>query len=137
MRMIKSSISRKFRAEIGTVWGIVTNNAAYDWRSDIARIDMADDLHFTEYDNRGFPTHFTVTAKNPPAEYILAFENANIKGIWTGRFTALDSKTTQLDFTEEVEVRNPVMRLLARPYLKIQQKRYMRDLRSALPVSER
>lgn len=135
--MIKSSIHRTFRAEIGTVWGIVTNNAAYDWRSDIARIVMTDDLHFTEYDNRGFPTHFTITAKNPPAEYILAFENANINGIWTGRFTALDSKTTQLDFTEEVEVRNPVMRLLARPYLKIQQKRYMRDLRSALPVSER
>ncbi|MCI8622016.1 MAG: pyridoxamine 5'-phosphate oxidase family protein [Clostridia bacterium] len=37
-----------------------------------------------------------------------------------------------LNFTEEIETNNFIMKLLAKPYLKIQQKRYMRDLEKEL-----
>ena len=38
----------------------------------------------------------------------------------------------RLDFTEEIEVNSLIMKLLAKLYLKSQQKRYMRDLENEL-----
>ena len=37
-----------------------------------------------------------------------------------------------VNFTEEIEVNNLIMKLLAKPYLKSQQKRYMEDLEKEL-----
>ena len=61
-------------------------------------------------------------------EYKLDLENDNIKGKWVGTFKELPNGNIELDFTEEIEVNNLIMKLLAKSYLKRQQKRYMRDL---------
>ena len=47
-------------------------------------------------------------------------------------FKELPNGNIEPDFTEEIEVNNFIMKLLAKPYLKSQQKRYMRDLEKEL-----
>ena len=49
-----------------------------------------------------------------------------------GIFKKLDNGNALLDFTEEIETNSFIMKLLAKPYLKSQQKRYMRDLEKEL-----
>lgn len=56
----------------------------------------------------------------------------NIKGTWIEIFKTLDNGNVLLDFTEEIETDNFIMKLLAKPYLKSQQKRYIRDLEKEL-----
>jgi len=51
-----------------------------------------------------------------------------MKGKWIGVFKSLDNGNVLLDFTEEIETNHFIMKLLAKPYLKSMQKRYMRDL---------
>lgn len=58
-------------------------------------------------------------------------ENSNMKGHWTGIFSQKDGQT-EIDFTEDVTVKNPVMKLFVKSYLKKQQAAYVRDLRKAL-----
>lgn len=55
-----------------------------------------------------------------------------MKGRWIGTFKELPNGQIELDFTEEIEVNSLIMKLLAKPYLKSQQKRYMRDLKKEL-----
>jgi len=48
--MTKSTIVVKFCSPIENVWNIVTDNTAYAWRSDIAKIEVSDDGNsFTEF----------------------------------------------------------------------------------------
>ncbi len=65
-------------------------------------------------------------------EYKFNLENANLKGKWIGIFRELENGSIELDFTEEIEVDSFIMELLTKPYLKSQQKRYMRDLEKEL-----
>ena len=58
-------------------------------------------------------------------------ENSNMKGHWTGIFSQKGGQT-EIDFTEDVTVKNPVMKLFVKSYSKKQQAAYVRDLRKAL-----
>ena len=128
VKIIKSNIKQEFNCSPEKVWNIVTVNSNYAWRSDLSRIEIVDNKHFMEYSKNNFPTHFTITTKDHLKEYSFEMKNDNIKGRWTGLFKRLDNNNTLLDFTEEIETSNPIMKLLAKPYLKSQQKRYLRDL---------
>lgn len=61
-------------------------------------------------------------------------ENGNMKGHWTGIFLQKNGQT-EIDFTEDVTVKKPIMKLFIKSYLKKQQKTYMEDLKSALELS--
>lgn len=126
--MIKSNIKKEFNCNIEKLWDIITDNTNYAWRSDLSKIEVVDDKHFIEYAKNNYPTYFTITKKEELKEYEFDIENTNIKGKWTGIFESLDNGNVLLDFTEEIETNNFVMKLLAKPYLKSQQKRYMQDL---------
>lgn len=126
--MAESNTKKEFSCSAEDLWGIITNNTDYTWRSDLSRIEIIDDKHFVEYTKNNFPAHFTITAKRQYEEYRFDIENANIKGKWIGLFRKLPNGNTELDFTEEIVTHNPVMKLLARPYLRSQQKRYLKDL---------
>ena len=54
-----------------------------------------------------------------------------MSGHWSGIFESCDGGT-QITFTEEVQVRNPIMNLFVKGYLKKQQARYIADLRKAI-----
>ena len=130
--MIKSNIKKQFSCDKNKLWDIITDNSNYKWRTDSSKIEIIDENHFIEYTKNNFPTHFTITAKEKLKEYKFDLENANLKGRWIGTFKELPNGQIELDFTEEIEVNSLIMKLLAKPYLKSQQKRYMRDLEKEL-----
>ena len=98
----------------------------------MSKIEIVDDNHFIEYGKNNYPTYFTITSKINLKEYKFNIENSNIKGKWTGIFKKLDNDNVLFDFTEEIETNNLIMKLLAKPYLKRQQKKYIKDLEKEL-----
>ena len=126
--MIKSNIIKEFCCDKEKLWDIVTDNSNYEWRSDLSKIEIIDENHFVEYSKNDFPTYFKITKKEKYEEYRFYIENANIKGSWTGLFRELPNGNIELNFTEEIETNSFAMKLFAKPYLKVQQKRYMNDL---------
>ena len=130
--MIRSNIKKQFSCDRNKLWDIITDNSNYVWRSDLSKIEIIDDTHFVEYTKNNFPTYFTITSKEKLKEYKFDLKNANLKGKWIGIFKELPNGNIELDFTEEIEVNSFIMKLLAKSYLKSQQKRYMRDLERAL-----
>lgn len=130
--MIQSNIKKQFSCDRNKLWDIITDNSNYEWRSDLSKIEIIDDTHFVEYTKNNFPTYFTITSKEKLKEYKFDLENTNLKGKWIGIFKELPNGNIELDFTEEIEVNNFIMKIFAKSYLKSQQKRYMRDLERAL-----
>lgn len=131
--MRKSTITAEFNADVKTVWDIVTDNGNYSWRSDLARIEVSGDT-FTEYTKQGFQTRFTITRREPYRRYEFDMENGNFTGHWTGTFSETGAGSTRVNFTETLNIRNPLMELLSyigMPLKKIQ-KTYIADLRKAL-----
>ena len=130
--MIRSNIKKQFSCDRNKLWNIITDNSNYAWRSDLSKIVIVDEKHFIEYTKNNFPTYFTITSKIKLKEYKFDLENNNLKGKWIGIFKELPNGNIELDFTEEIEVNNLIMKLLAKPYLKSQQKRYMEDIEKEL-----
>jgi hypothetical protein len=130
--MKKATVIANFKSDIKKVWGIVTDNQNYSWRSDINKIEVfGDGRTFIEYDKNNFPTTFTITMLKPCERYEFDIANKNITGHWTGVFVQIGDET-QIVFTEEISVNNPVMNLFIGYYLKKQQTAYIKDLRKAL-----
>ena len=123
---------KQFSCDRNKLWDIITDNSNYKWRSDLSKIEIIDDTHFVEYTKNNFPTYFTITSKEKLKEYKFDLENTNLKGKWIGIFKELPNGNIELDFTEEIEVNNFIMKIFAKSYLKSQQKRYMKDLERAL-----
>lgn len=130
--MIILNIKKQFSCDKNKLWNIITDNSNYKWRTDLSKIEIIDETHFIEYAKNNFSTYFTITAKEKLKEYKFDLENDNLKGKWIGIFKELPNGNVELDFTEEIEVNSLIMKLLAKPYLKSQQKRYMRDLEKEL-----
>ncbi len=130
--MIQSNIKKQFSCDRNKLWDIITDNSNYEWRSDLSKIEIIDDTHFVEYTKNNFPTYFTITSKEKLKAYKFDLENTNLKGKWIGIFKELPNGNIELDFTEEIEVNNFIMKIFAKSYLKSQQKRYMKDLERAL-----
>ena len=130
--MIKSNIKKQFSCDKNKLWNIIIDNSNYKWRTDLSKIEIIDNTHFIEYTANNFPTYFTITAKEKLKEYKFDLENANLKGKWIGIFKELTNGNIELDFTEEIEVNSLIMKLLAKSYLKSQQKRYMKNLEREL-----
>ena len=117
------------------VWAAVTDLERWQWRSDLSGLERSGENGFTEYGRGGFPTHFTVTDRRPPAFWAFDLENANLTGRWTGEFRP-ESGGTRVIFTEAVAPKRAWMRLFARGYLRRQQARYLADLRRALEAED-
>lgn len=130
--MIKSTIKEQFNCDKNKLWEIITDNTNYLWRSDLAKIEVIDNNNFIEYAKNNYPTYFTITKKEKLKEYQFNLKNSNLEGKWVGKFKELSNGNIELEFTEELEIKNFIMKLLAKPYLKSQQKRYMKDLKKEL-----
>lgn len=129
--MSKCAIKAEFNCPVEQVWAVVTNLADWAWRSDLSRIEVLDAGRFIEYTKDGFATEFVVTACEPCRLWEFTMENANMRGRWSGKFSAQGEKTA-LDFTEEVFAKKLLLKPFVGAYLKRQQKQYMADLRRAL-----
>ena len=130
--MKKSTITATFKADIKKVWEVVTDNNNYGWRKDLSKIHVSEDGNsFTEYTKDNFATNFTITLKKPYEQYEFHMSNKVMSGHWIGVFTSVNDGT-QIEFTEEVTVKNLVMNLFVGSYLKKQQARYIADLKKEL-----
>ena len=102
-----SRVTAQFPCDCKTVWDIVTDNENFEWRSDLSKIEIIDENRFDEYTRDEFVTHFRITAKEPYREYRFDMENQNMRGHWSGIFESCDDGT-QITFTEQVQVKNPI-----------------------------
>ncbi len=133
--MRKANITAAFKADIHTVWDIVTNNEDYAWRSDLSKIVISKDGNsFIEYTKDGYQTNFTIIVKESYSRYEFDMENDNFTGHWIGIFSENKNNGTNIDFTEELHIKNPVMELLSYLFmnLKKMQATYVVDLRRKL-----
>lgn len=131
----KSEITATFKANIKTVWNVVTNNSDYKWRSDIERIEIIDDGNtFIEYTASGISTKFTITKKDLYNRYEFNLENKNFTGSWIGDFSETEYNGTKIVFTENIFIKNPLIRILSYLFmdLKKMQNTYVLDLKRKL-----
>ena len=114
--MKRFTVVAEFPCDCKTVWDIVTDNKNYRWRSDLSRIEVINETCFDEYTKEGFVTRFRITEKEPYQIYRFAMENKNMCGNWIGLFEKRDGGT-QITFTEEVQVKNPIMNQIGRAHV--------------------
>ncbi len=95
------------------------------------KTETVNDKQFIEYTKEGYPTTFTVTAAEPYRRWEFDMENSNMKGHWTGIFTSRGTET-EIDFTEQIIAKKPLMKPFVKPFLKKQQAQYVADLQKAL-----
>lgn len=129
--MKKSTVTATFESSVEKVWDVVTDNNNCTWRSDLSQIIVSSNNNFSEYAKNGFKTDFTITLKKPYKQYEFDMKNKNMSGHWKGVFSQ-NGTGTRIEFTEEVEVKNPIMNLFVKSYLKKQQEIYIKDLKKAL-----
>lgn len=126
-----SNIKATFQCDISKVWNTVTSLENYSWRSDLSKIEILNDNQFVEYTKEGYATTFTITATEQNRRWEFDMENGNMKGHWSGIFTANDGKT-EIDFTEDVVAKKLFMKPFVKSFLKKQQEQYILDLKRAL-----
>lgn len=97
----------------------------------MSKTEVISDKQFIEYTKDGYPTTFTITIIEPYRRWEFDMENSNMKGHWTGVFTAKGDKT-EIDFTEFVEAKKLLMKPFVKSYLKKQQAQFVADIRKAL-----
>ena len=133
-QMKTSTITAEFDATPAQVWAIVTDQQNTGWRSDLDRVELISDTEFIEYAKGGFATHFRITVVEPEKTYAFVMENQNFTGEWKGFFSKTSQGGTQIVFTEQLKMKNPVIGLAAHLFmnLKKMQRRYVRDLQAAL-----
>lgn len=128
MKMITSNIKANIPSELRQVWNLVLDIENYAaWRSDLSKAEVISDKQFIEYTKDGYSTTFTVTLVEPYRRWEFDMENSNMKGHWTGIFTAKGDET-EIDFTEQVEAKKLLMKPFVKSYLKKQQIQFVADI---------
>ena len=126
--MAVSNIKALIPGELQKVWELVLDIENYGaWRSDLSKTEVISDKQFIEYTKDGYPTPYTVTLVEPYRRWEFDMENSNMKGHWTGIFTAKGDET-EIDFTEQVEAKKLLMKPFVKSYLKKQQIQFVADI---------
>ena len=126
--MATSNIKALIPSELRQVWDFVLDIENYTaWRSDLSKTEVISDEQFIEYTKDGYPTTFTVTLVEPYRRWEFDMENSNMKGHWTGIFTARGDET-EIYFTEQVEAKKLLMKPFVKSYLKKQQAQFVADI---------
>jgi hypothetical protein len=120
------------------IWSVITNNDDYSWRRDITRIEKISEKEFIEY-GKNYEIEFEVTKLEEPNLYEFNMIGSAFQGVWIGRLTELSEKSTRLVFTEELEFKNPIMKLLSFIMLNVKkiQEQYFDDLETYLYEREK
>ena len=130
--MAISNIKALLPVELHKVWDFVLDIENYAaWRSDLSKTEVISDKQFIEYTKDGYPTTFTVTLVELYRRWEFDMENDNMKGHWTGIFTAKGNET-EIDFTELVEAKKLLLKPFVKLYLKQQQTQFVADVRKTL-----
>lgn len=128
--MINITTTIILNVSLQKVWERVVSLEAYTWRSDIQKIEVINDQKFIEVDNSNYETTFIITCKDKQKRYEFTIENSNMKGQWSGDFNVKDGKT-YITFNESVTAKKWYLKPFIRFYLKLQQKKYIQDLKAS------
>ncbi|MBV7390795.1 SRPBCC family protein [Enterococcus alishanensis] len=125
-----STIKWKIPANVERVWEIVTNNQDVRWRSDVEHLEIISENVFIEHFKGGGQTKFTIVAKEANQLYAFQMGNKFFQGEWVGRFEEVSSEETVLNFSEQLDIKNPIIYVLSffMMNLKKMQRTYMEDL---------
>jgi hypothetical protein len=130
-----SEATAYFKSDIKSVWDVITNNEDYTWRSDIKKIETtAGGTQWKEYYNEKKYTKFTLIEKVKYIRYIFKMENDMFTGHFTGHFYHNDKAGTKVIFTENVFIKNPIIRIISHLFWNLEkiQQTYIRDLKIKL-----
>lgn len=132
--MRTSKIIVEIPENVKEIWKVVTDNTKTNWRSDLSKVEVLNDKEFVEYTTKGIATKFKIEAKKPYKYYEFSFGNDNMKGLWIGKFEALNENLTRLEFVEEITLKSKIMELASCLFFPIKkiQKTYMIDLQKKL-----
>ena len=126
--MATSNIKARIPSELRQVCDLVLDIENYAaWRSDLSKTEVISDKQFIEYTKDGYSTTFTVTLVEPYRRWEFDMENSNMKGHWTGIFTAKGDET-EIDFTEQVKAKKWLLKPFVKSYLKKQQIQFVADI---------
>lgn len=130
--MTTSNIKESIDRDVRKVWETVLAVEKYSqWRSDLSKTEVINEMQFIEYTKDGFPTTFTITVVEPYKHWEFDMENSNMKGHWIGIFTSQNDKT-EIDFTEQVTAKKFFMKPFVKSYLRKQQAQFVMDLKKIL-----
>lgn len=130
--MTTSNIKESIDSNVRKVWETVLAIEKYSqWRSDLSKTEVINEMQFIEYTKGGFPTTFTITVVEPYKRWEFDMENSNMKGHWIGIFTSQNDKTV-IDFTEQVTAKKFFMKPFVKSYLRKQQAQFVMDLKKIL-----
>lgn len=80
----RSRMIAYLESDIQKVWDVMTDNESYQWRSDIAKVEVFNQgKTFIEYTSKGQATEFVITQKEECKKY--AFDMKNNLFMATGR----------------------------------------------------
>lgn len=129
-----------FKSDIKSVWDVVINNEDYNWRSDIKKIETtAGGTQWKEYYDNEKYTKFALIEKVKYIRYIFKMENDMFIGHWTGHFYHNDKSGTKVVFTENVFIKNPIIRIISGLFWNLEkiQQTYIRDLKIKLQEEDK
>lgn len=129
-----SKAERSYRYPVEQVWSVVVDNGDFAWRSDVVRlVEEPGGSRWRETDAAGRETRFSLLEKVPFERYAFSMENAMFTGRWSGQFLR-QGQGCKLVFVEEIMVKNPVARFIARHFwhLEKMQNTYFDDLEAKL-----
>lgn len=119
---------------IDNVWEVVTNTNQTDWRSDLVRTEKVSDSIFREYFKTGGMTIFEITDFKVNQRYQFNMRHSFFSGVWSGKFKEVGKNETEINFYEQLDIKNPLIWLLSFIKLDLQkmQKQYVMDLEKEL-----
>jgi hypothetical protein len=91
------------------------------------------------YDLEGkYFTKFILEEKQEYSKYSFKMENRNFTGNWVGEFIEIEDKETKCIFTETINMKNKIMKIVARIFWNINkiQGKYINDLVKKLEEEE-
>lgn len=120
--MIESIKIIELQASNEEIFAKITDNRDYKWRSDISKIEIIDEKHFIEYTKSGFKTRFNITNLIQNERYEFDLENDNITGHFIAELRKINTNEIELKLVEQIKVKNIIMKLFAKAYLKSNKK---------------
>lgn len=129
--MRTSTIRDIIDADVHTVYAVVTDLVDTTWRSDLTKTEVIPN-GFIEHTTGGAVIEFHITNRKPDQQYEFQMKTKFYDGVWSGTFRSIQPHQTEIEFTQKIDIHNPIMYLLSYIMLRLNayQKQYVKDLKA-------
>lgn len=130
--MVRTSTIRDvIDADVHTVYEVVTDLINTNWRSDLTKTEVIPN-GFIEHTKTGAVIEFHITNRVVDQQYEFQMKTAFYDGEWSGRFQSIHPQQTEIEFTQNIHIHNPIIHLISYIVLHLHayQKQYVVDLKA-------